>query len=279
MPFDDLTPDQRDLIGRWLPGATVERDHSWGVVQTTVLEMAYAGSRVIVKAGGPDDHHIAREINAHRNWTRPWTALGRAPVMLHGSVAAKLLVATYLPGSLVLGSGHATDPGAYRQAGELLALLHHQLGDTDPDYERRENEKCLVHLDGPHRIDAGTTARLRAAITSWPAPPSRVVPTHGDWQPRNWLVHDGVVSVIDFGRAAMRPAYTDFSRLAAQEFRTDPRLEAAFLEGYGSDPRDTPAWHRGRVREALATACWAYRVGDEPFEAQGHRMIAEALPA
>ena len=106
-----------------------------------------------------------------------------------------------------------------------------------------------------------------------------LVPTHGDWQPRNWLVHDGVVSVIDLGRADLRPAMTDLTRLAAQDFRRDPRLEAAFLEGYGSDPREPSAWHRTRLREAVGTAVWAHQVGDEAFEAQGHRMIEDALAA
>jgi hypothetical protein len=27
----------------------------------------------------------------------------------------------------------------------------------------------------------------------------------------------------------------------------------------------------------VGTAAWAYQMGDEEFEAQGHRMIAEAL--
>jgi hypothetical protein len=33
------------------------------------------------------------------------------------------------------------------------------------------------------------------------------------------------------------------------------------------------------VREAIGTTAWAYQVGDELFEAEGHRMIAEALSA
>jgi len=75
----------------------------------------------------------------------------------------------------------------------------------------------------------------------------------------------------------MRPALTNFARLAAQDFRRDPSLEKAVLDGYGPDPREKQAWHRSRVREAISTAAWAYRVGDESFEAQGHRMIADAL--
>jgi len=31
------------------------------------------------------------------------------------------------------------------------------------------------------------------------------------------------------------------------------------------------------VHEAIGTAVWAYQVGDERFEKQGHHMITEAL--
>jgi hypothetical protein len=273
----NLSLRQRAHLDRWFPGASVESDHSWGLVETTVLELAWAGSRFIVKAGGANDHHIERELHAHRHWLGPWTSCGRAPTLVHGDAEAKLLVTRYLPGELVLDSGHANDPATFRQAGELLALLHAQSHVVDDDYERRANEKSLAWLNGPHRIARATVERLRAEIVSWPTPPAILVPTHGDWQPRNWLVHNDVVSVIDFGRAAMRPALTDFGRLAVQDFRRAPNLEAAFLAGYGTDPREADAWYRNRIREAIGTAAWAYRVGDEHFETQGHHMIAEVL--
>ncbi len=277
--LEKVSQRQRALLDQWLPGASVERDHSWGLVETAVLEMTYAGSRFIVKAGGDDDHHIERELHAHRQWLGPWTSRGRAPTLVHGSATAKLLVTGYLPGELVLGSEHADDPATYRQAGELLALLHTQPVVIDEHYERRENEKSLALLSGRHRIGAATVQRLRAEIIAWPTPAAALVPTHGDWQPRNWLVHDDLVSVIDFGRAAMRPALTDFARLAVQDFRRNPNLETAFLDGYGTDPRENYAWRRTQVREAIGTAAWAHRVGAESFEAQGHRMISEVLSA
>ncbi|MET8462513.1 phosphotransferase [Micromonospora zamorensis] len=273
----NLSAQQRALVDRWLPNATVERDHSWGLTTTTVVEMTHAGSRFIVKAAGLDDHHIQRELHAHLNWLHPWTSRGRAPALVHGSADAKVLVTRYLPGELVLGGTHADDPAVYRQAGELLALLHAQSVVVDDDYERRENEKSLAWLRQPHGIAAAIAERLRAEIGTWATPPATLVPTHGDWQPRNWIVHRDVVGIIDFGRAAMRPASTDFARLAVQDFNRNPNLETAFLDGYGPDPRDADAWHRDRVRAAIGTAVWAHRVGDEPFEAQGHRMIAEAL--
>jgi aminoglycoside phosphotransferase (APT) family kinase protein len=254
-------------------------NHSWGLVDTVVLEVTCAGSHFIVKAGGVGDQQIAREIHAHRHWLGPWTSRGRAPALAYADEGSKLLVTSYLPGRLVLGSGHDDDPDAYRQAGELLALFHAQAAAPDRDYEKRGNDKALAWLSRPHRIAPAVVAELRAQIASWPTPPATLTPTHGDWQPRNWLIHDGIVSVIDFGRADLRPALTDFARLAAQDFRRNPALEQAFLDGYGGDPREKDAWHRTRVREAIGTAAWAYQVGEEAFEAQGHRMITEALSA
>ena len=254
-------------------------DRSWGLVQTTVLEVTCGGARFIVKAGGESDHHMEREIRAHRLWLRPWTSRRRAPALTHADRDAKILVTRYLPGQLVLGSDAARQPDVFRQAGELLGELHRQDGVVvvDDDYERVETAKSLAWLDGPHRIAPGVERRLRAQVASWPAGPTALVPTHGDWQPRNWLIHDGAVSAIDFGRADLRPPGTDFARLAAAEFRDAPDLEAAFLDGYGDDPRERDSWRRTQVREAIATAAWAFRVGDERFEAQGHRMIAEVL--
>ncbi len=272
-----LSDDQRRLLAGWLPEAVVVRDHGWGLVATTVLELTCGPCRFIVKAGGPDDTHIAREIHAHRAWLRPWTDRGRAPGLEFADLEAKVLVTRFLRGELVLGTAAADDPATYREAGELLAVFHTQTSVTDVDHEQRENDKARAWLSGPHRIAPAVAEQLTTAISEWETPPTVTVPTHGDWQPRNWLVHDGEVRVIDLGRAALRPAMTDLTRLAAQDFRRDPALEAAFLEGYGTDPREPEAWHRTRVREAIGTAAWAFRVGDEDFEAQGHRMIADVL--
>jgi hypothetical protein len=274
---DQLTRHQRKLVEAWLPGAEVVQDHSRGLVGTTVLQLSHAGVSYIVKAGDENDHHVARELRAHRCWLGPWTSLGRGPVLVHSDDDAKLLVTRYLPGDLVQGTDHEHHPDTYRQAGWLLARLHGQCAVEDREFEAREKEKALAWLDKPHRLPTAVTARLRDEVGSWPTPTVTSVPTHGDWHPRNWVVHEGVVSAIDLGRADLRPAMTDFARLAAQQFGTDPALEAAFLHGYGHDPREPSAWHRNRVREAIGTAVWAYHVGDEPFERQGHRMIAEAL--
>jgi Ser/Thr protein kinase RdoA (MazF antagonist) len=188
-----------------------------------------------------------------------------------------VLVTAHLEGELVLGTASEADPATYAQAGDLLARLHGQASRVDHEYERDQNARSLRWLDGAHRIDADTEARLRAELAAFPCPPRVLVPTHGDWQPRNWLHHGGGVRAIDFGRADWRPAESDFARLASQQFRGRAVLEAAFVDGYGLDPREPEAWWRSQLREAVGTACWAHQVGDEAFEAQGHRMVADVL--
>ncbi|MFE6971493.1 phosphotransferase family protein [Isoptericola sp. NPDC057653] len=276
-----LTDRQRELLATWLPGARVEADMSWGLVETTVLRVAAGGRTVVAKAGGESDHHIAREIRAHREWTGPWLADAgdRVGRLLHADADARLLVTTYQPGRLVQDvPAAASDPGTYEQAGRLLAALHGQLAVEDVEHEARADANAERRLAQEHRIAPGDVARLRALIRSWPTPPAVLVPTHGDWQARNWLVDDGgTVRVIDLGRADLRPAASDLDRLAAREFRRHPDAEAAFFAGYGRDPREPAAWFRSRVREAIGTAVWAYQVGDEEFEAEGHRRVAEVL--
>lgn len=278
--LSDLPPDQHALLEAWLPGAVVVADHTWpGLQQRRVLELLHDGERYVAKAGGPTDGHMAREIRAHREWLTPWTSRNRAPALVHADLEARLLLTRHLAGRLVEGSPYDDDADTFRQAGVLLALLHDQPGVVEDDYQRRETARSLNWLAKPHRIAPDVEARLRELVVSWDTTePTPLVPTHGDWQPRNWLVEDdGTVSVIDFGRADLRPAESDLVRLAAQNFRRDPAVEAAFLDGYGHDPRSPGSWHRTRVREAIGTAVWAHHVGDERFEQQGHRMIAEAL--
>ena len=274
-----LDQRQLELVDGWLPGAAIEHDYSWGLVGTTVLQVGGVdGTRYIVKAGDAHDRHIVRELAAHRQWLADWVSTGHAPRLVHGDEEARLIVTEYLPGQLVEGTDSEWQLDTYHQSGDLLARFHAQYGELDDGaYESRQKAKTVAWLGRPHRIDDAAAAILSAEVESWPVPPSLVVPTHGDWQPRNWLIHDRRVSVIDFGRADLRPPHTDFGRLAVQQFRTMPALESAFLDGYGSDPRRTEAWRRLRIHDAISTAAWAHQVGDESYERQGLRMVADVL--
>jgi hypothetical protein len=60
-----MLPDQQARLDEWLPGHVVVRDHTWGLVDRDVVEVSHEGAAYLVKAGGPSDGHMAREIRAH----------------------------------------------------------------------------------------------------------------------------------------------------------------------------------------------------------------------
>lgn len=75
----------------------------------------------------------------------------------------------------------------------------------------------------------------------------------------------------------MRPAMSDLARLAVQEFRDRPEFESAFFAGLRERPAGGPGVAPAVSARAIGTVVWAHQVGDEPFEAQVHTMIADAL--
>ncbi len=261
-----------------LGSVRVVADLSWGQVDTVVLDVVTEGGReAIIKASGPDNHHLDRELDAHDGWTAPLEAEGLAARLVGGNRAQRIAILEYLPGRLAEGTADEHSADFHRAAGRALRILHSGAVRVDDEYAQRTIGRALRWLDGEHRIDPALAEIARTRLGSAPTGPRRVVPTHGDWQPRNWLTDGGTFRLIDFGRFAFRPAETDLCRLQVQQWRTHPALADAFLSGYGADPRASASWETDLLCEAVGTACWAFQVGDEPFEAQGHRMLHDAL--
>lgn len=272
-----LSKGQAELVESWLPGLRMLNDLSWNLADTAVLEVEHGQRRYIVKAGSPSNHHIEREIAAHQSSVHVLARQIRAPRLVRADLLLNILVTEYLDGCLVEGSEAEYATATYVQAGSLLRAFHDQAARTDRDYESAATAKALAWLYGGHRIEEYVAERAAALLGAYEPEPVIVVPTHGDWQPRNWLINGTELRVIDFGRYELRPAASDLSRLAVQQWRAVPRLEEAFFAGYGSDPKDTKLWNVMQLREAVSTAAWAYRVGDQKFEEQGHRMLRDAL--
>ncbi|GAA5211235.1 hypothetical protein GCM10025774_31450 [Microbacterium kyungheense] len=261
-----------------MPAAEVVADLSWNQVETIVLRVRQGDAEFVVKAAGPDVRHFGRELDAHLGGLLSvWAGAGRAPVLRHHDREARVLVTAWLPGELAYRTPWGIDPGVHRRAGSLLREFHAQAVRPSEGTDAAATARALAWLDAPHAVAPAVEARLRDALAALGPIEADLVPTHGDWQPRNWLVDGDAVRVIDFGRFAFRPAASDFVRLSAQEWRAEPACEAAFFDGYGADPRHPDHWLLMRLREAIGTACWAHQVGDVAFEAQGHRMIADAL--
>src|SRR5690606_25326359 len=158
------------------------------------------------KAGGEDNHHIGREIAAFREFTEPLANVGVCARLTAADLELNLMALEYLDGEPVEGSEAEFTPETYEQAGRVLRAFHGQSRRVDPDAERLASDRAIAWLDAGHRIDRHHEDAAREILTGDRPQPVTVVPTHGDWQPRNWLIHHGQVRVIDFGRFAWRSA-------------------------------------------------------------------------
>lgn len=273
-----LDPRQRELLDRWVPEARLVADLSWGLVESTVLHMSRGQSEIIVKAGGRNNHHIAREITAYESVVPLLGDRGSAPRLLYADRGARILVTTYIRGTLVADSDLEGNPKILRQAGTILRDLHECGNDIDDTIERNLITAALKWLDKPHRICPSSATRARQMLSSYETGPASVVPSHGDYSGRNWLRTNTGLAVIDFGRFGHRPPRQDFLRLFFRRWHDHPAEREHFVEGYGRGMEiDGYAWWIDVLREAVATAGWAHKVNDEPFEKLGLRFIDVAL--
>lgn len=272
-----LAEPQAQFVAGKLAEPKIVDDMSWALMDTKVLHVRDGDRDVVVKAAGPAGHHIGREITAHERYTGPLVERARTGRLIAADRAANVLTTEYQAGELVEGTSHEFEPDVHRQAGSILHALHDQIRRMDDEYEHLATAKAIAWLDRKNRVEPHAEADARRVLSAYRPGPVETVPTHGDWQPRNWLLDGDHVRAIDFGRFDFRPRATDLARLATQQWIDDPFLEAAFLDGYGNDPRDGYPWSIGLLREAIGTAVWAYQVGDFEFEAHGHRLLGEAL--
>ena len=254
----------------------VVADLSWPHEGSVVLDVVLAdGTKAIVKQHRLE-RKLAAELHAYRTWV-PAIA-DRAPALL--ASGGDVLVLARIDGEPAPKPG---DPGMHRQAGDLLR--RYQAAEP-PRPDDGWAERQLEHLeqwidrapDGLLSDDEVTFARSGAGALR-DLPPLPLVPCHGDFQARNWVVDgDGRVHVIDFERSGPGWWVHDLGRLWWREWLDRPHLRDAFLEGYGRELDDV---ERAAV-EALGTLghvttiVWATSVGDHDFAAEGRARLDRA---
>lgn len=267
----------REAVGEY----EVVADVGWPGSASSVSRVRVADRDLVVKTAVPPMRkHIAREIEAHQRWSLGLSAEGLAQELVAADPARGVVVLGWLDGDLVQGSTGEFDPALHEQAGLLVRRLHDQGSGRDTDLQARLVQRTREWLQMPNNVpEAHVVAALHFLDEVRPQPVV-VVPTHGDWHPRNWIAASSgravVVKAIDFGRFGWRTPQSDLLRLSLQQWRGRPELERAFLDGYGCDPRDGP-WQLELLAQAVANACWAHSIGDTAFERQGLDEIRYVL--
>ena len=194
------------------------------------------------------DHHLERELRAHQLWLRPWTS--RRPSAGAGACRWRRQdLGDPIP-SPVSWSWRPTQRAtrtstARRESSSACCTTKWISARIDDGYEERETAKSLAWLDQPHRISPSVEARLRAADRRPGQPNQRRSsrPTATGSRATGSST-SGVVSVIDFGRADLRPASTDFARAGGSGVPRHRDSRRPSSTGYGSDPREPAAWQR-----------------------------------
>jgi Ser/Thr protein kinase RdoA (MazF antagonist) len=204
------------------------------------------------------------ELTAYRKWV---AALGGAAPRLHAADdSLQVMILSAVPGEAAAWpatevTGPAADRSAERSvqrgAGRILRRLHDaQPALPWPDFAAAKIEQ----LD---RLKSSAAALLTrreldragaeiAALADVPAPAQ--VPCHHDYTPRNWLVRNGAVHVIDFEWCGLDARVADFARLHLGIWAGRKDLQEAFLDGYGQEL--SPADHEILHGCAVLTAVW-----------------------
>lgn len=261
------------LVRRIGPYRTVG-DRSWAHGDARVVELRDAGGVPwIVK------HHrfakgYRREIEGYRRWSP--VLRDRMPTLCDHDPGRMLLLLSSIPGRP--DTQDAATPAIQHQAGRLLRRMH-DAAPARPWPEFAEVQRAKFDDWARRGADLLTTAEIDFVAESMQRLTGMtpdVVHCHLDYTPRNWLVGDGVVRVIDFERAAPHVWVQDLNRLYFGMWRDDPAARDAFLAGYGRVPTDDELalLHALGAHAALSTVVWAHEHGDAEYEATGRRNLA-----
>jgi Ser/Thr protein kinase RdoA (MazF antagonist) len=150
-----------------------------------------------------------------------------------------MLLISAVAGSPAIGTGFEWDPLVHYRAGVLVRKLHESAPAVSSDQFARQCaarfEEAASQLENVVAYQALSEARLLIA-RAMDITEHRLVPTHRDNHPRNWMVDPGGhVRLIDFAHAEYDPWIVDVLLLEQDYWRTDPNLKVAFLSGYDRD--------------------------------------------
>jgi hypothetical protein len=274
-----------EFADRVLGTCELEADCSWAHGMSSVLRVRDAnGASWFVKRHG-DQARYGAELAAYREWI---PALQDAAPRLRAfddrlhALIISAVPAAPPPWPAAEATGPLADRRAerdvQRDAGKVLRRLHDvQPPMPWPDFAAAKIQQferlrpAAAALLKPRELDeAGTQI---AALNQVPAPPR--VPCHHDYTPRNWLVGNGALYVIDFELSGLDAPAADLARLHLGVWASRPDLREAFLDGYGQELSvpDRQVLHGC----AVLTAVWLVVRAHETRQALFEEAIRQAL--
>jgi Ser/Thr protein kinase RdoA (MazF antagonist) len=236
-----------------------------------------------------DRERYDAELMAYRTWVPALT--GNAPQLRAFNTPLQAIILSAMPGEKASwpadhcgqqGTDSATEQAVHRQAGRTLRLLHDaQPAVPWPDFPAAKME----YFNGLRPAAAGLLTRDEldaaraevAALASVRAPAQ--VPCHHDYTPRNWLIHGGALSVIDFEWSGPDAWLADLARLHLGIWPTRPDLREAFLQGYGRqlDAADHRALHGCAVLTGVWLVTKAHETGQPSFEEGSRKALLRLI--
>ncbi|NUW34540.1 hypothetical protein HTZ77_24320 [Nonomuraea sp. SMC257] len=249
-------------------------DRSWPHAESIVLHIRDRHGKDWIAKHCRREEHFAQELVAYREWV---PALGGlAPTLLGQDERHRTLLLTFEPGEVETYDG----AGTYRQAGALIRRFHdaadQRAGDDFVALLAARLDRALSRgREIFSRRDADFLREQLKRLNCLPEPMR--VPVHADNQPRNWLVDtSGTVRLIDFGLSRWDVWIRDLVRLYYRDWRREPELQDAFLDGYGRrlHAADLELLQVLGAITAVTTVLWARERGDAGFESQGWNTLA-----
>jgi Phosphotransferase enzyme family len=236
-----------------------------------------------------DRGRYSSELAAYRNWVP--ALLDAAPLLCASDDSLLAMMLSAVPGEAARWpSPEATGPAAdraaerrtQREAGKILRRLH----EAQPALPWPDFAAVKVEEFGRLRLDAAGLLRPRdlalagaevAALAEVTAPAR--VPCHHDYTPRNWLVQNGALSVIDFEWCGLDAWTADLARLHLGIWPGRPDLEEAFLTGYGREltPADRQILHGCAVLTGVWLLVRAHETGQPSFEAGSRKALLRII--
>jgi len=188
------------------------------------------------------------------------------------------LVLSFVEGRRLADAGSGSQQNLFDAGSALRALHDHPATD-----DARAGLGAEWRLGGPAaderwEVPPGVAESIQHDLAVLRALPSAPVTfTHGDYQPRNWLLTAaGELVVLDFEHAMLGPRYRDFARLEYYFFpAADPALRTAFYSGYGRLPSasEIDALKLRRRYHAASVISWARRHAAPDYEQIGWKLL------